>query len=305
MTDGSGFSIGLIGFGEVGEVFGSELASHGVEVVAYDSLSDDPDASPALQARARKAGVRLAPLQAAAQTDLVLSLVTTQVALDVAEACAKLLRPDAIFLDLNSTSPTVKIEIQRVIEAGGADFVEGAILGAVGATGAHTRTLLAGERAGAVAQRLNDLGLNMEAYSAQVGQASAFKMIRSVFSKGFEVILIEMLVAGHEAGIAQDLWADATSFMDKKPFAAIANNWITSHVVAHERRYHEMRQVLETLKELGVDPLLTASTMAFFKRSGDLNLDDSFQQKPDDWQAVIGHMANELKIASNQGQSRI
>ena len=35
-----------------------------------------------------------------------------------------------------------------------------------------------------------------------------FKMLRSVFSKGMEALLIEFLVAAERAGIRADLWAE-------------------------------------------------------------------------------------------------
>lgn len=288
--------IGLIGFGEVGKTFGTEMVAHGGRVLAYDVAATDPDQGEAVRARAVASGVQLAPLEAVAgEAEIVLSLVTTQVAEAAARQCAPLLGENTIYVDLNSTSPAVKLAVQRIIEGVERCFVEGAILGAVGATGAKTRTLLAGDCMQQVADELNRLGLAFEPYSEKVGSASAFKMLRSVFSKGFEAILLEMLIAGERAGIAEDLWRDVTVFMDAKPFEAIAANWITSHAVAHERRYHEMRQVGETLLEMEVDPLLTRGTEAFFQRSGSLGLQAAFKQKPDRWQDVVAHMDAALK----------
>lgn len=295
MTEDALARVGLIGFGEVGTCFGSQMVAHGAEVLAYDIMAGNGEGAEDLRNRAESASVQIVSLEEVARLDLVLSIVTTQVAVQVAQNCAPMLGPNSIFVDLNSSSPAIKLEINEIMEMHDKSFVEGAILGAVGATGAKTRTLLAGERADEVAELLNDLGLRMEDYSKLVGKASAFKMLRSVFSKGFEAILIEMLIAGERAGIAEDLWHDMTSFMNAKPFDMIAANWITSHVVAHERRYHEMCQVSATLSEMDLEPLMTRSTEAFFKRSGTLELDDYFSKKPERWQEVVVRMGIALE----------
>ena len=39
--------------------------------------------------------------------------------------------------------------------------------------------------------------------------------------------------------------------MEKKSFAAIGANWMQTHAIAYERRYHEMVQVTETMREIG------------------------------------------------------
>lgn len=216
------------------------------------------------------------------ESDIVLSTVTTMVARRVAEEVALQLRDGQIYVDLNSTSPSVKTEIKAILSSSAADFVEAAILGAVGATGARTRLLLCGKRANEVANLLNVHGLNATFYSETVGQASTFKMLRSIFSKGLEALLLELLVTARRAGIEDALWGDITSFMDGKPFDVIADNWIRSHGTAYERRYHEMEQVLETMQELGIKPIMTEATAGLFRRSVELDLASWLQGKGDD-----------------------
>ena len=68
----------------------------------------------------------------------------TFVAVAAAQSCAPYLVPEQIYLDLNATDPGVKLDVLRAIEPSGAAFVEGAVLGAVGVTGARTEILLGG-----------------------------------------------------------------------------------------------------------------------------------------------------------------
>ncbi len=288
--------IAVIGFGEVGACFARQLRSKGAEVCGYDILTERPGGEK-VRARMTASGAEPRSLREAVESsDFILSTVTTQRALSAAGACAVFLRPGQFFIDLNSTSPSVKVEIAEVLSPSGCSFVEGAILGAIGATGAETRILTGGERGAEAARVLNRHGLNVTYYSAEIGKASKFKMLRSIFSKGLETLLIELLIAGRRAGIEQDLWDDITEFMSRKSFAAIGANWIQTHAIACERRYHEMLQVTETMRELGIEPILTDATVSFFKRSLTLEFAAAFPEKPESFHRVVEHMEERMKM---------
>ncbi len=278
--------IGFVGFGEVASVFSKPLVENGAELAAYDIVEN----------RVRAAGVRfLPPEELAAHGDLILSTVTTRAALGVAEEFVRYLCPGKVFLDLNSTAPSVKQELGKVIQTSKADFVEGVILGAVGATGAATQILTGGHRSREVAEQLSELGLRVSFYSEEIGKASMFKMLRSIFSKGLEALILELLIAGERAGIREDLWRDVSDFMMRNPFDKIAANWTTSHAVAFERRYHEVMQVRETMKEVGVFPLMTQATESFFERSRFLGLTEEFPRKPESPDALVTFMERQLR----------
>lgn len=187
--------IGFVGFGEAASVFSKRLTERNAEVVAFDIDESKVNAP----------GVSCLPLaELAVRAGYVLSTVTTQVAREVASEIASHLRPGRVFVDLNSTSPSVKVEIGRAISRSGADFVEGAILGAVGASGADTRILTGGNRGREVAETLRQLGLRVSFFSSEIGKAATFKMLRSIFSKGLEAIILELLIVGKRAGIDFD-----------------------------------------------------------------------------------------------------
>jgi len=289
---------GFIGFGEVGRIFSRELREKGGEILIYDILLDQPLRAPLLQDKIRQAGGVAGTLpDVVRRSDCLFSVVTTEVAKAAAQSCSEHLKPGQFYVDLNSTSPRVKVDIGCIIEDRGADFVEGAVLGAVGATGANTRILLGGRKGPEIADLLRRFGLNADFYASEIGKASMFKMLRSIFSKGLETLLLELFIAGKRAGIEQDLWDDITDFMEKKSFSAIGGNWIQTHAVAYERRYHEMVQVTETLREIGIDPIMTDATTAFFKRSLALGFDSAFPEKPKSFEAVVEHMEERLRKA--------
>jgi 3-hydroxyisobutyrate dehydrogenase-like beta-hydroxyacid dehydrogenase len=274
--------IAFVGYGEVASAFSAALVARGARVSAYDVLLDQSGGAKRLAARAAGSAVEFCPLpDALREASYVLSTVTTSVAVEAARSCAPHLKAEQTYLDLNATDPGVKLDIGRVIAPSGAAFVEGAVLGAIGVTGARTEILLGGPHGRRAAGVLaGELGLNVRHYSDEIGKASMFKMLRSVFSKGMEALLIEFLVAGERAGIRDDLWREVTELFAAHSFEKTASNWVRSHATAHARRHHEMTQVANVLRQLGVEPTVTAATEAFFRRSGTLGLGEQFKTTP-------------------------
>jgi 3-hydroxyisobutyrate dehydrogenase-like beta-hydroxyacid dehydrogenase len=291
-------AIGFVGFGEVASRLSAAVLAHGGSVSAYDLLLDAEAGAETLKRRAGDASIEFDLLPGVlAHSDVILSTVTTDVAADAAASCAPYLRPGQIFVDLNATSPAIKRRIAATIAASGADFVEGAILGAIGVTGAGTRILVCGEKAEPAAQTLTRLGLNAAFYGREIGRASIFKLLRSVFSKGMEALLLETLLAARRAGVADDVWREIVGTLEEKPFSEVGANWMRTHGTAHVRRYYEVVQVEELLRELGVEPLITRGTAAFFERSTRLSLAEKFEATPKGPDEVLGALDGLLRKA--------
>jgi 3-hydroxyisobutyrate dehydrogenase-like beta-hydroxyacid dehydrogenase len=272
------------------------MVARGVDVCAYDILLEQEGGLERLRARAGGTTVRFLTVdEMALQVDYVLSTAATDVAVEIARTWAAHLGPGQTFIDMNSTAPQTKVAIGEAIAPSGAAFVEGAIMGAVGATGADTRILIGGPHAADAAAVLREAGLNAECYSEHVGRASTFKMLRSVLSKGLEALLIEFMVAARRAGMADELWDELVKMTTRVPFERTAANWVQTHAVAYERRYHEMVQVAETLQGLEVEPTITAATVEFFRRSRGLGLDVAFPEKPETVGQVIAFIDERLK----------
>ncbi|HEX5613104.1 MAG TPA: DUF1932 domain-containing protein [Burkholderiales bacterium] len=292
--------VAFVGFGEVAAAFSQALSRRGALVAAYDILLEEADGAARLAKRASGAPVEFLPLPAALSgARFVFSTVTTSSARQAAARSAPHLAPGQFYIDLNASMPSIKEEIERIVHPSGAAFVEGALLGAVGVTGAATAILTGGPNGRQSARELaSELGLNATFFSEEVGKASTFKMLRSIFSKGLEALLIEFLAAGERAGMREALWKEVTSLLADNPFEKVAGNWIMSHVSAHERRYHEMMQVTEVMRALGVEPVMTAATEEFFRRSGSLGLERSFPDKPAAMDQVIRVFEERLRPAT-------
>lgn len=255
--------IALIGFGEVGEIFGRDLAKLGITVLVYDILFHVPESRDAMLTKARDCGVeaRESLGEGLRGAELAISAVTASSSLDVARDASKVLRPGQIFMDINSVSPGTKRADAAHIERRGAYFVESAVMSPVPPYRLKAPMLLGGKYAAELAPRLNALGMDATAVSENVGVASAVKMCRSVMIKGIEALAVECLFAARRYGADDAVLKslDATypemGWRDKLP------NYLVSRVAEHgRRRAAEMREVAETLREVGIDPMLAEAT---------------------------------------------
>lgn len=246
----------LIGFGEAGPILAEGLAANGAQVIAaYDILVGDPKI--AGKGRARGVHIAATPKDAVTGADIVISAVVSAEAEAAAKACAPHLKPGQFYMDINSASPAVKKRVAKIIEASGADFVEAAVMDLFPPHGHKAPMLLAGKRAKALEDILRGYAMRVEAIGEAVGAASAVKMVRSVFLKGFTSILLESLVAASKVGAgAEERVLDSlqTTFpeMDWRKVA----DYYAERLVKHARRQSaEMHEVAETLTELGVEPI--------------------------------------------------
>lgn len=268
-----------IGYGEVGRTLGATLAESGGEAVYFD---------PQVSSQGDDGVTRCETLEDALRgSDYVLSMVTTSATEKAASACAVHLTRGQTYIDLASAHPDVKRAIAPIIGASGAVMIEGAILGLIAATGAKTRTLLTGANAKGAAETLSEHGLNCEAYEGEIGAASTFKLLRSIFSKGVEAVLLETMLAARKAGLEKDVRAEIQASFEQVPFHKMAESWMTSHGLACRRRRDEMVQVEELLSGLGLEAIMTGATTALFDRSVAMDLDRSFDTPPGDSDAVL------------------
>jgi hypothetical protein len=167
MKDNPIRKISLIGFGEVGTIFGHDFTGAGLDVSVFDTLLTEEPSRSAMAAKAKVANVRVCDTLAEAVrgADLVISAVTASSAADAARSAAPFLRSGQIYLDLNSVSPDTKISIARAIGESPATFVEAAVMAPVSPQRLKAPMLLGGASAATVAARLGAIGMNVKAIS--------------------------------------------------------------------------------------------------------------------------------------------
>lgn len=254
--------LAFIGYGEVGKLFTRQLlARGGVEIAVYDILFDDGARGPAMIAAAQEAGLRIArtAAEAARSADLVFSAVTAAAAGEVAAHAATYLQPGQVFFDINSASPATKRTAAAKVAPSGAHYVEGAVMAAVAVPGIRVPILAGGPQAVSVGPRLNGLGMNVRAVSAEPGRASAMKLCRSIVIKGLEVLMVDCAAAARKWGVDDEVFASLHETFPSIDFAEMAG-YMAERVGSHGlRRAAEMREAAMMLEDLGLDPRLAAA----------------------------------------------
>ena len=200
--------IAIIGYGEVGRILAEDLRAAGQTVTAFD-LKLNTTAAPALQAHAHQHGVVLTidHGNAVRSADLVVSAVTANQDIAVAQACAGALKPGSFFLDFNSASPGAKGKAAAIVKASGARYVEGAVMTSLPPYRIKVPLLLGGPDAADLLAPLKALGFNATLASSELGKASATKMCRSVMIKGLEAMVIESFTAARAYGVEKEVIA--------------------------------------------------------------------------------------------------
>ena len=298
--------IALIGFGEVGSLFARELIATGRHGVAtYDILFDTPQGA-AMKDRARALKVEASVTAAAAAKDalVVISAVTATLAADAAREAGGYLKPGQFFLDINSVSPETKRGDEVLVAKSGADYVEAAVMAPVAPYGIKVPMLLGGKRAANLAGMLNPSGFRMTAVSEAVGQASAIKMCRSVFIKGIEALAVEGFLAARRYGVEDQVIASLDETFPSVDWEKQAG-YLISRVIEHgRRRAAEMRESAETVRAIGLEPLLTLAT----SRRQDWLADRVVEQPslrsvpPTEWRTSLDHILKRLKAAKSAAE---
>lgn len=248
--------LAFIGFGEVGQLFSRQLLAHDhVAIAIWDLKLADPETVPAMIARAKEIGVRIATsaADAAKGTTLVISAVTASAAEDVAREAAGYLVPGQVLFDLNSASPTTKTRAAAALTARGLSYVEGAVMAPVAAPGITVQILTGGPEAAAISETLNALGMNLRPVSDTVGRASATKLCRSIMIKGLEALIIDCDRAAKHWGVKDDVFASlAVTFpsINWPELAEVMAGRVRQHGV---RRAAEMRECGAMLDEIPLD----------------------------------------------------
>ena len=255
--------VALVGYGEVGSIFGAALAAAGVgSVTATDTQVANATWAAAARARAARDGVMLAAdtNDAVAAGDLIISAVTAASTAAAAGQIAAACRRDAFVLDVNSASPQAKISCAEIVDRAGGRYVEAAVMSSVPPHGIRVPMLLGGPHATALQPVLARLGFAATVGATAYGVVSAIKMCRSVVVKGLEALAIESLLTARRYGVEREVLASlAETFpgldWERQP------SYFWQRVVQHgRRRAEEMREAAVTVGDADVAPRMASAT---------------------------------------------
>ena len=262
-------TIAFIGFGEAGQAIANGLREAGVETTAaWDILfpkrrgrgSNAPPKRPACAAPIRPR------TRSAAWTDHLgghRGVERRSGAGDQGASCRH-----AVFLDVNSVSPGRKQETAKLL----------GLPAAMSTSRCWRRFIRLGINADAAGRstRRRDraparaLGMRVSIAGAETGAAAAIKMVRSVMIKGIEALTLECFSGSvprrrHRRGGGLD--EEQFPGLDWAKIVPYNLERMANH---GERRAAEMEEVADTLRELGVEPLMTSATVKRQREMGQI-----------------------------------
>jgi 3-hydroxyisobutyrate dehydrogenase-like beta-hydroxyacid dehydrogenase len=255
-------SICFIGFGEAGQAVAAGLHEAGVERIAAWDILFPKTGGERLRNAAATIGVRCASSAADAvrDADMIISAVTAADSVEAARSVKAHLAGKPYFLDINSVSPGRKQETAKLL-GGAARYIDVAVLGPIHPARHQTPMLLAGADVAAVAAKLAALGMRVTLGGTEVGAAAAIKMVRSVMIKGIEALTYECFLAAARAGVVDEVAASLKNNFPGLDWKQLIPYNLERMARHGERRAAEMEEVVATLPELGVEPVMAAATV--------------------------------------------
>jgi 3-hydroxyisobutyrate dehydrogenase-like beta-hydroxyacid dehydrogenase len=243
--------VAVLGLGEAGGRIAADLVAAGCAVRGWDPVR-------------KPAGVALAASdrEAVRGADVVLSINAAAVALAAAAGVAAELDGDALYADLNTSSPGLKRELADALPV---QFADVALIGIVPRTGLETPALASGAGAERFAELFRPLGMPVDVVGPRPGDAAGLKLLRSVFMKGVAASAIEALEAARVAGAEDRVHADIAGVLGEP----LLERLLSGSRMHAARRADEMRAAAAYVEELGVDPRIASAAAAWLEQLRD------------------------------------
>ena len=203
------------------------------------------------RARAAQHGLRDAETlaQLCAVCEVIVSICPPHAAEDVAQAVAAH-GFRGLYLDANAIAPQRARRIAALVEAAGANFVDGSVIGPPAWKPNATWLYLSGARAQAAAACFAAGPLVATVIGATPGNASALKMCYAAYTKGTTALLAAILGAAEALEVRADLetqWA-----RDGSDFAASTNRRVREVTAKAWRFQGEMDEIAATFRDAGL-----------------------------------------------------
>ena len=197
-------TIALLHPGDMGAAIGACLVSRGHRVVWASERRS-------AESRARAAAAGLDDLKSLARaveaSEIVLSVCPPHGALDLADAVAEL-EFDGLYVDANAIAPDTTREVGAIVEAAGARFVDGGIIGPPPVEAGLMRLYLAGAQAKEVAALFDGSHAKGIVLPGEVGAASALKACYAGWNKGSIALLAAIRTLAQSEGVDKELLAE-------------------------------------------------------------------------------------------------
>lgn len=256
--------VAVFGLGEAGSLIAADIAAAGAEVAGFDPA---PVATPGGVDRCAD------PTEAGRGADLVLGIAAAADAATALEQALDAIPMGAVYADLATGSPDLKRSLAAIAAREGLRFADVALMAPVPENGIATPSLVSGPAATRYVDLIVPLGGTAVAIGDEPGAAARRKLLRSVVMKGLAAVTIEAMAAAGHAGDDEWLW-DHLAGQIAAADGALLRRLVAGTGTHAQRRHLEMEAAAELLESLGVEPVMTAGTVASLEQIRDSGLPD-------------------------------
>jgi 3-hydroxyisobutyrate dehydrogenase-like beta-hydroxyacid dehydrogenase len=252
--------IGLLHPGEMGAAVGAAARLNGARVLWASAGRGE-----ATGARAAAAGLEdvVALGRLVAESSLILSICPPAAAADVGREVASL-GFRGVYVDANAVAPDTTVAVGDIVSAGGAQFVDGGLIGPPPHGPGTTRLYLSGLGAADVAARFAQGPLTAIALDHRIGAASALKMAYAGWNKGSQALLLAIRALAAREGVDEALvreWALSMPDLARRTEQAVAGNTKKAW-----RFVGEMREIASTFASVGLPEGFHEAAAEVFER---------------------------------------
>jgi 3-hydroxyisobutyrate dehydrogenase-like beta-hydroxyacid dehydrogenase len=239
-------TVALLHPGNMGVTIGAAAATSGARVLWVSEQRGE-----ATRRRAHQAGLIDAKSlnSALGESDVVLSVCPPHAAVEVAEQVAAQ-KFTGVYVDANAVSRATAERIGAIVTRGGANFVDGGIIGSPVKQAGTTRLYLSGARAREVAELFARSMLDARAIGVEPGAASALKVAYASWTKGTDALLLAIRAYAAHEGVDDALleeWRISQPQLEKRcgQAAAVATPKAWRYV-------GEMQEIAEAFENAGL-----------------------------------------------------
>lgn len=283
--------LGFIGFGEAAFELASGLKEQGIQKMkAYDPLWDEPKYSELIRSRAMESNVTIVHSMEAAIKDVkaIIVAVPADKALEVSEKLKSLVTNESVYIDVSAASPNIKKQIGLNISNSGWKFVDAAMMGPLPVYKHRVPILASGNGTDRFIEMMTVYGMNIEKVSEIPGEATAAKLIRSIYMKGVVGLYLEMLEAAQHFNVEKLVIDSLSETINGRTFEETMNRLVTGTALHASRRSIELGGTINMLDSAKIDSSMTKAAKSKIEKLASLNLKEKYHgEKPKHWRQVI------------------
>ena len=215
------------------------------------------------------------------QSDVVMSVTVSEavprLCKEIADA-VKATGTDLLFAECNAIAPALSREMEGVLNASGARYVDASIIGGPPRNGSSPRVYASGDNV-AEFEQLRDFGLDVRNLGPELGRASGIKMCYAAMTKGTTALHAELLIAAEKLGLTEEVMAE---FAGSQPAVVQRmEGWMPGMPAKSRRWVSEMQEIEKTFSDLGLTPDIFKGVAEMYRMIGATPLGDENPESRD------------------------